>query len=142
MNLAEANGQEKTEQPTSKRRREARQEGNIFQSKDVVTVIMLLGVFYMIRLVLPLIYESVREYMEFFFSAVSLDAPLEGSPQIYVFSVVSLLKCSLPLLLVAMLLGILGYGIQTRFLVTFKPLKPKFSKLNPINGLKKMLSIN
>ncbi len=142
MNLAEANGQEKTEQPTSKRRREARQEGNIFQSKDVVTVIMLLGVFYMIRLVLPLIYESVREYMEFFFSAVSLDAPLEGSPQIYVFSVVSLLKCSLPLLLVAMLLGILGYGIQTRFLVTFKPLKPKFSKLNPINGLKKMFSLN
>lgn len=142
MNLAEANGQEKTEQPTGKRRRDARKEGNVFQSKDVVTVLMLLGVFYMIRLVLPFIYENVREYMEFFFSAVSLDAPLEGSPHIFTFSVVSLLKCSLPLLLVAMLLGILGHGIQTRFLITFTPLKPKFSKLNPINGLKKMFSLN
>lgn len=139
--MAEANGQEKTEQPTSKRRREARKEGNIFQSKDVVTVIMLLGVFYMIKFVLPLIYETMRDYMEFFFSATSLDAPLEGSPQIYAYTVISLLKCSLPLLLVAVVLGILGYGVQTRFLVTFAPLKPKLSKLNPISGLRKLFSL-
>ena len=70
MNLAEANGQEKTEQPTSKRRREARQEGNIFQSKDVVTVIMLLGVFYMIRLVLLSVWMLLwRDHLRFMYSA-------------------------------------------------------------------------
>ena len=37
-------------------------------------------------------------------------------------------------------LGIVAHGVQTRFNVTFKPLHPKFSKFNPINGIKKMFS--
>lgn len=86
MNLAEANGQEKTEQPTSKRRNDARKKGNVFQSKDIVTVLMLFGVFWMAKKILPFIYDTVREYMEFFFSAISQDAPFENSPQIYVYS--------------------------------------------------------
>lgn len=141
VNLAEANGQEKTEQPTGKRRRDARKKGNVFQSKDIVTVLMLYGVFWMAKQVLPFIYDTVRGYMEFFFSAVGRDAPLEGSPQIFAYSVVSLLKCALPLLLIAMILGILGHGIQTRFLFTMETVKPKFSKLNPISGIKKLFSL-
>ena len=38
-------GQEKTEQPTAKKRQDARKEGNIFQSRDVATVLILAGVF-------------------------------------------------------------------------------------------------
>ena len=38
-------GQEKTEQPTAKKRRDARKEGNIFQSRDVATVVILAGIF-------------------------------------------------------------------------------------------------
>ena len=37
-------GQEKTEQPTAKKRRDARKEGNIFQSRDVSTVVILAGI--------------------------------------------------------------------------------------------------
>lgn len=139
--MAESNGQEKTEQPTSKRRSEARKDGNVLQSKDIATVVMLYGVFYMVKVMLPRIYDTVQEYIRFAFSAFTLDAPMEGSPSLYVYSVVSLLKCSLPLLLVSMLLGILGHGVQTRFLITFKPLRPKLSKLNPINGIKKMFGL-
>lgn len=139
--MAESNGQEKTEQPTSKRRKDARKEGNVFQSKDIVTVLMLFGVFYVVRLMLPFIYATIREYMEYAFSSVGTDAPFENGPHIFVYSVVSLLKCALPLLLTAMALGILGHGIQTRFLVTFKSVRPKFSKLNPIKGLKNMFGL-
>lgn len=141
VSLAEANGQEKTEQPTSKRRQDARKKGDVFQSKDIVTVVMLFGVFYTTKLLLPLIYETMRSYMEFFFSAISQDAPFENSPQIYVYSVVSLLKCALPLLVIAMILGILGHGIQTRFLFTWESVKPKFSKLNPISGIQNMFNL-
>lgn len=38
-------GQEKTEQPTAKKRQDARKEGNIFQSRDVATVVILAGIF-------------------------------------------------------------------------------------------------
>lgn len=62
--MAGNSGQEKTEQPTSKRRRDARKEGNVFQSKDIATVVMLLGVFWMIRIMMPYIYKNLRDYME------------------------------------------------------------------------------
>ena len=118
VDLAEANGQEKTEKPTSKRRREARQEGNVFQSKDAVTVIM-----------------------HRYFSAVRDADPFSSSPHIYVYMAYAVLKCSLPLLLASMALGILSHGTQTHFNIAFKALRPKFSKMNPISGLKNMFSI-
>ncbi len=142
VGLAESNGQEKTEKPTGKRRREARQEGNLFQSKDAVTVVMLFGVFWMLRLMIPMIYRTVRDCMlRYFTAAGSGRAVLEQSPNIYVYMVVSVLKCALPILLTSVALGILSHGIQTRFNLTFKPLRPKFSKLNPITGIKKLFGL-
>lgn len=139
--MAEANGQEKTEKPTSKRRREARQEGNVFQSKDAVTVIMLFGVFYMIKLMVPVLYETLQDCMHRYFSAVRDADPFSSSPHIYVYMAYAVLKCSLPLLLASMALGILSHGTQTHFNIAFKALRPKFSKMNPISGLKNMFSI-
>ncbi|MEY8337055.1 flagellar biosynthesis protein FlhB [Lachnospiraceae bacterium 62-35] len=139
--MAESNGQEKTEQPTSKRRKDAREEGNLFQSRDVVTVVMLFGVFYMIKVMLPFTYRTVRECMIRLFSFVGENDPLGASPHLFIYMVVSLLKCALPFLLASLVLGIVAQGTQTRFNITFKPLQPKFSKLNPINGLKRMFGI-
>jgi len=141
VNLAEANGQEKTEQPTGKRLKDARKEGNVFQSKDAVTVVMLLGVFYMVKLMLPMIYTTARDISIHFFSRAVTDNALSASPGIYTYMAIAILKCTMPVLLVSMLLGILGHGVQTRFNVSFQLLKPKLSKMNPINGIKKMFGI-
>lgn len=139
--MAESNGQEKTEKPTGKRRREARQDGNLFQSKDAVTVVMLFGVFYMIRRMLPFIYRTVRDVMIHYFSVIGRADPFSEAPNIYVDMVVAALKCSLPILLTSVALGIIAHGTQTRFNLTFKPLRPKFSKLNPISGIKKLFGL-
>ena len=141
MELAESNGQEKTEKPTSKRRKDARKEGNVFQSRDAVTVVMLFGVFCILRLLLPLLYETIRDCMVYFFSAVGNENPLGTSPHIYIYMVVAVIKCAMPALLASMVLGIIAHGVQTRFNVSFQSLRPKFSKMNPINGIKKMFGI-
>ena len=133
MSLAESNGQEKTEQPTGKRIRDARKEGNIFQSKDAVTVVMLLGVFWMLKIMLPFIYQTARDCLIHLFSIAMMDEPLAASAHIFAYMVIAVLKCSMPVLLVSMVLGILGHGTQTRFNVSFKMIKPKLSKMNPIN---------
>ena len=39
-----------------------------------------------------------------------------------------------------MALGIAAHGVQTRFNISFKTLKPKFDRLNPISGIKKMFA--
>ena len=59
--MAEANGQEKTEQATPKRRKDARKEGNVFQSKDVATVVTLFGMFTMLQWMIPAIHENVAD---------------------------------------------------------------------------------
>ena len=97
--MAGSNGQEKTEKPTSKRRNDARKEGNVFQSKDITTVILLLGVFWMIRLMMPYIYKNVRSYMEWMLEGVGRDPQELLSSQLFSVTVVTFLKCALPLLL-------------------------------------------
>lgn len=139
--MAESNGQEKTEQPTAKRRRDARKEGNVFQSKDFSTIVMLFGTFWVVRMMIPNIHQTVRQYMEWIIGGIGSNANEFVSSQLFTVTVASFLKCALPLLLVAMLLGILSNGIQTRFNVSFFVLKPKFSKMNPLKGIKKLFAL-
>lgn len=136
---AERGGQEKTEQPTSKRRKDARKEGNVFQSKDIVTVVMLAGIFLMMRLMMPYIYTNLRNYMKWIIEGINVDSFL--SFQLFSTTVRVMLQSVLPLLLAAMMLGILSHGVQTRFNISFYPLKPKFGKLNPLKGIKNMFSL-
>ncbi|MCI8506044.1 MAG: flagellar biosynthesis protein FlhB [Lachnospiraceae bacterium] len=139
--MAEQNGQEKTEKPTSKRRKDAKKEGNVFQSREICTVIILFGVFWMIRILIPFIYTQIRQYFNWIMDAVAGEPGHFLTYQLFLVTVSTALKCALPLLLAAFLLGILSHGVQTRFNVAFKALRPKFSKLNPIKGLKKLFSL-
>ncbi|MCC8028179.1 MAG: flagellar biosynthesis protein FlhB [Clostridium sp.] len=134
-------GGEKTEKPTSKRRQDARKEGNIFQSKDAATVVILFGVFCGIKVFLPFLQENIEECLNHFISRVSWESPMGEAPQIFLYMVITILKCTIPLLMWACLLGILAHGVQTRFNVSFESVKPKMSKLNPISGIKKMFAL-
>ena len=53
---------------------------------------------------------------------------------------VDTLNIVLPIFLVAVVIAVLGNTLQQRWMVTSKPLAPKFSKLNPINGFKRLFS--
>jgi flagellar biosynthetic protein FlhB len=139
--LAEQNGQEKTEKATPKKRRDARKEGNVFQSKEICTVVILFGVFWMIRILLPFIYTQVRQYFNWIMDGVASAPESLLTYQLFLVTVFTALKCALPLLLTAFILGILSHGVQTRFNVAFKALRPKFSKLNPLKGIKKLFSL-
>jgi flagellar biosynthetic protein FlhB len=139
--LAESNGQEKTEQPTSKRRSDARKDGNVLQSREISTVVMLIGVFWVARIMMPHIYVTLRDYMKLLLGGAGQSQASLLTYQLFMLSVVSFAKCALPLLLVAMVCGIVAGGTQTKFNVTFKVLRPKFSKLNPIKGIKNLFSL-
>ena len=138
--MAEQNGQEKTEKPTGKRRRDARRDGNVFQSKEICTVVILLGVFWVIRILLPFIYTTIRQYLYWIYDGIARAPEDLLTKRLVLVTMLTFFKCALPLLFVALLLGILSHGVQTRFNVSFKALKPKFSKLNPIKGMKKFFS--
>ncbi len=135
-------GADKTEKPTAHKIRETRKEGNVCQSKDVATVVMLLGVFTMVRIMFPTIYNYIMSFFRFVLDSIahSEHDPINGT-LFYRFMIYALI-CSLPILLVAVILAILSHGVQTRFNYSKKATKVKFSKLNPISGFKKIFSLS
>ncbi len=139
--MAEGPGGEKTEQPTAKKRSDARKEGNVLQSKDVSTVVVLLGIFCLLRILLPYIYRDMREFMIYILKLCGADGASPVTPRLFIRFLFYAMKSALPLLLTTMLLGILGTGAQTRFNITFQKLKFKLSNMNPLNGIKKVFSL-
>ena len=93
------------------------------------------------RLLMPFIYRNIRDYMKFVIDSISLEQESVLAYRLFAATAITFLKCSLPLLLSSMALGIAAHGVQTRFNISFKTLKPKFDRLNPISGIKKMFAV-
>lgn len=134
---------EKTEKATPKKRKDQRKEGNVFQSKDVVTIVSLLGSFCCLQLLFPMIYRTLRDCLvQFIGYAGTVEELGQGDmPKLGFEAGLVVVKGALPILLIGCALAILATGIQTRFLFTSKAFKPKFSNLNPLNGIKNMFSL-
>lgn len=136
--MAEDSGS-KTEKATPKKRRDQRKEGNVFQSKDVVTVATMFGSFFILRMMFPFIYESLRAFMVYFIDISGTQSDVDKSMAMLFATTAA--KTMLPLLLATIVLAVIATGAQTRFLVTGKNLRPKFNRLSPLQGIKKIFSM-
>ena len=134
---------EKTEKATPKRRKDERKKGNVPQSKDITNVISMLVVFSILKIIFPYIYQSMKRYILFILGEMSnIEAfTFGGMITVLVETVKVFTIATIPLLIIGMTISIVGTGMQTRFLFSMEPLKPKFDKFNPINGIKRIFSI-
>lgn len=135
-------GDSKTEKATPKKRRDERKKGNIFMSQDVISVVVLIGSFYIVKLLFPYLYRTAVGYLKkcVEMSAVWTDNSVGGMHTVFTELLIICAKMALPVLLVCALLAILATGVQTRFLFTADQFKPKFSRLSPLQGIKKIFS--
>lgn len=135
-------GEEKTEKATPKKRRDQRKEGNVLQSKEVVTAFSVLGIFSAVRLLAGFMMKSVLAYTQNVYeeSAAYVISPDSVMPLIVDMMTLFVVVVG-PICAVAMVLGILPTVAQTRGLFSMKALKPKFSRLNPFAGIKRMFSL-
>ncbi|MCP1109135.1 flagellar biosynthetic protein FlhB [Lachnospiraceae bacterium PF1-21] len=133
----------KTEKATSKKRKDERKEGNVVLSKDVVSVVLIFCSFYALKSLFPYMYNSVNAFMKRFI-VLSGEMTDLNQDSLAILSN-ELLKATaigvLPLGIICMVAGILAYGVQTRFLFATKSLRPKFSKINPLEGIKRLFSM-
>lgn len=134
---------EKTEKASQKKRRDERKKGNVFKSQDIVIIISLLGAFYGLKFLFPIMFSSAKTFLELCVSGVSNTKEIGNSgSRVYLRQLmIQYMKCSVPMLLLAVATGILGVGIQTKFLFSMKSLAPKFDRINPISGFKKLFSV-
>ncbi|MBE5982593.1 MAG: flagellar biosynthesis protein FlhB [Paenibacillaceae bacterium] len=132
----------KTEKASPKKRKDERKKGHVAVSKDVVMIATLLGTFVMLKALFPLMYRTMRDYMIKYVSLAPLaDTMSDYTTSIFWDMVIAIAKAAIPIILVSTTLAVIGTGIQTGFLFTKSNLAPKFEKLNPIKGIKNILSL-
>ena len=141
--MPESNRDSKTEKASPHRRMEARKKGNVFQSKDLTNGVGIVMTFLALRLLAAFIFGRFELVFEDFFmlgSEVTEFTPIVASRFMFdmAFNVFVL---AIPVLAVAMVLGVVMSVSQTRFIFAAEQLKPKLERLNPIEGLKKMFSV-
>ncbi len=133
---------EKTEAPTPKRRSEAREKGNVARSTEINSVLVLLTGLMMLRIFSPWMFNQIKA--EFYTTyklignPVMTDAALK---ELFVHSILVLGKLIAPVVLGIVFIGVVANIMQIGFLLTGKPLVPKFEKINPLKGFQRMFSM-
>jgi flagellar biosynthesis protein FlhB len=135
---------ERTEEATPKRRSEAREEGNIAKSPDLGAAIMLLVATAALWATSLTMFGQGQQLLSQTLSLETLGNPLRpadvGETLHYV--AVAALRMVAPLILLAWLGAILSQFVQIGWLFAPKAAQPKFNKLNPINGFKRIFGIS
>lgn len=135
---------EKTEQATSKKKEDTRKEGQVAKSPEVTTAIMFILGFYSLSIFGSYMYRKLTEIfmlnIDMQRDYINIFEPVFLSKYIaYLF--VQIILTVGPIFGIAMVVGIVTNIIQVGWLVTLKPLQPKFSKLNPLKGFKRIFSL-
>ncbi len=143
----DANGAEKTEQPTAKKLDDARKEGQVAKSQEIATAFTLLALFVIIRVIYPFMGTNFQTLFERVYNNIPNVArtydgmlPVAYIRSILTNAILTMLLISAPFFIVAFIIAFLSDLVQVGFKPTGKPLQPKLSKLNPISGMKKIFS--
>ena len=134
----------KTEKATPKKRRDERKKGNVFLSQDAVAVVTLLGSFSAFWLLAGRIGEQLAGFMGFCFSKVDLAEDLANGDLLHELTMQALglmTRSVLPITLVTAGCAIAATFAQTKLLVSSELMKPKFSRINPLEGFKRLFSL-
>ena len=142
-------GGEKTEEPTSKKLSDARKEGQVAKSKEIGNAFVMLALFLMMKVYLGVIgnrfigcFHSV--YGNFADAIKMYDGEIPfASIQVLVRGMMLQIGIIvLPVFAAGVFIVFVCDVVQVKWKPTSKPLKPKFSKLNPLKGFKRFFSAN
>ena len=145
----EGPGGEKTEEPTAKKLEDARKEGQVAKSREVTNALSLIALFLILKVFIGFIGEEFLETFHGIYGKIPEITKLwNGEIPTGDFSVLlkncmlSILIMLAPFFVVGFIVAFVGDYVQVKWKITTKPLQPKFSKMNPISGFKKIISVN
>jgi flagellar biosynthetic protein FlhB len=141
--MPETGGQERTEKATGKKRADARKKGQVAVSREVSSVMILLtslGIFYFagswmfwnMSQLISRVYQNI--------GSLSIDSVTDAST----FSLeilYRLLAVLLPFLLPIAIVGFIANVMQIGFQIHTQTMSLKFTKLNPVSGMKRFVSL-
>lgn len=139
--MAKDQGADKTEQPTQKKLRDARKDANVAKSKELTSTVLVLGWLVGGWMMLGFMWDRMRALFDASLAAVGMPFA-EAAPRIGLQAFWALVALSVPLLLLAVFLGLIVEFLQAGPVASMKKLTPDMSKMNPVEGIKKMFSMD
>ena len=139
-----ADGPDKTEDATSKKLSDARKEGQVAKSKELISASGLATLFIVLKLFAGSMgIQFIEAYTKGFgrihvYADQEMTVALAGALLSEVF--IDIIVICLPVFITALVISVVVVLYQVKWEISFKTIMPKFSKINPINGFKKILS--
>jgi flagellar biosynthetic protein FlhB len=137
--MAEESGAEKTEDPTARKLRNARDEGQVARSIELPAAAVTIGA---ILVMVMMGSYWMKKMIEIFASGFKFDRKTLDNPDLMVTSFASQLGESflliVPVLMVTAVLAVLSSGATGGYLFSLKSILPNFGKLSPLSGFKRM----
>ena len=141
-------GGEKTEEPTAKKLSDARNEGQVAKGKDLTSAVMLLVLFMVLRFTVGNMGEGFIEcfnknYTQIgdLFTSTHGEYNMQYTIALIQSAALDMLKLLIPFFGIGFIIAIVIELAQVKWKPTSKPLQPKLSKFNPVNGIKRMFSV-
>lgn len=139
--MADSSG-DKKHLPTDKRRRQAREQGQIVKSQDLTSAAMLLAALGALWTLGPPCCEHLAGAMADALSTPRMESMSQADASNWLLRNASRLAvASVPMLLAMMIAGILVNITQTGFLLSTEKIVPKLSNISPLSGVKRILSL-
>lgn len=140
--MADQSSQEKTENATPRRLREARKKGQVPKSRDVSAVFVMIIVFAVFVISLGWVGGEFKRYFQLCFNTLSQSVISSavlwelGKTGLYTMG-----KALFPIFISGVITAYLVGVVQVGGVFSGEPLKPKPERLNPIEGLKNMFKV-
>ncbi len=145
----EGMGGEKTEPATDKKLRDARKEGQVAKSREIANGLGILALFLVLKLwvgtmgsqflnIFPDIYNRIPDITTFWNGFIAeADAKM-----VFTEMILQVIIIMAPILLIGFVIAFISDVVQVGWHPTGKPMQPKFNKLNPLSGFKRIFSVN
>lgn len=134
--------QERTEQPTAKRLSEAREKGQIARSKELATALVLIGSAVALMLVGQQLATAIAVVMK---TSFSLERAEVFDPQLMFHGIGSMLLILVKpmgwIMVIILIAGLIGNTLLGGIAFSWQAAAPKFNRLSPLSGFKRMFGI-
>ncbi len=145
----EGMGGEKTEPATQKKLSDARKKGQVAKSRELTNGLELLALFLILKFwvghmgiqfldVFNNIYSKIPDVTMYWQDTM----PEREASILFSQLLLGVLMIIAPILLIGYLIAFITDVAQVKWRPSLEPMKPKFNKLNPISGFKKIFSVN
>lgn len=131
---------EKTEDPTAKKRNDARKKGQIGKSQEISAAFVIMSGFFAMNILGASIYDEIVNYTVYIFRHMNQPIDTESIMQLFIGIIMVMAKTALPLMIIIMVTGLTINLFQVGINFTTETLEFNLDKLNPITGFGRIFS--